>query len=253
MILQPLPHDQDAYPMGNTRLPYINCGPQMTERWEEALRIIHQQGALRLDQLQRVLGRLSPDPVRMKQPGILSEERTRKILRRWRAEDLYVYKVFYVRQKGWLWLTRKGIKYTGLDLRYYEPSPASLPHLAALNNIRLLVEERRPQDTWKSERELRAEQDARQKGSVIKHLPDAELIGANRESVIAIECELTVKSEKRLQDALYDLAANKRYSTIWYFCPAHVHDVLRRTIATLPQEHRHRFVLYTLEGKPYRS
>ena len=252
MILQPLPHDQDAYPMGNTRLPYINCGPQMTERWEKALRIIHQQGALRLDQLQRVLGRLSPNPVHMKQQGILSEERTRKILRRWRAEDLYVYKVFYVRQRGWLWLTRKGIKYTGLDLRYYEPSPASLPHLAAINEIRLIIEERRPQDTWKSERELRSEQDVRQKGSIIKHLPDAELISANG-SVIAIEGELTIKSEKRLQEALYDLAANKRYNTIWYFCPENVYEALQRIIATLPPEHRHRFVLYSLGGKRYHS
>lgn len=253
MHLQPLPHDQDSHAMDHIRLPHMNRGPQMTERWEEALRIIHQQGALRLDQFQRVLGRLSPEPGRMKQPGILSEERTRKILRRWRAEDLYVYKVFYVRQKGWLWLTRKGIKYTGLDMRYYEPSPASLSHLAAINEIRLLVEERRPQDTWKSERELRAEQNACQKGSVIKHLPDAELIGANRESVIAIECELTIKSEKRLQSVLYDLAANKRYSTIWYFCAENVYDTLRRAIATLPPEHRHRFVIYTLEGKPYHS
>jgi len=239
--------------MGNTHLPpYMNRGPQMTERWEEALRIIHQQGALRFDQLQKVLGRLSPDPGRMKQPGILSEERTRKILRRWRAEDLYVYKVFYVKRKAWLWLTRKGIKYTGLDMRYYEPSPASLPHLEAINDLRLLIEERRPQDMWKSERELRAEQEARQKGSTIKHLPDAELISANG-NVIAIECELTIKSDKRLQDVLYDLAANKRYSTIWYFCPEHVYDVLRRTITTLPPEHRKRFVLYSLEGKPYRS
>ena len=230
--------------MTKAHKPYINLGPQITSRWEDALRIMGQQGALRFDQLQKVLGRLSPEPQRLKRQGILSEERTRKILRHWCSEELYMYKTIYVHQKAWLWLTRKGLKYANLDLRYYEPSPASLPHLAAINEIRLLVEERRPQDTWKSERELRAKQDARKKGSVIKHLPDAELISANRESVIAIECELTVKSEKRLQDALYDLAANKRYSTIWYFCAEHVYDVLQRTIATLPPEHRHRFVLY---------
>jgi hypothetical protein len=233
MFLQPLPHDQETRAMYHTHLPHMNRGPQMTERWEEALRFIHRQGALRLDQLQKVLGRLSPDPERMKLPGVLSEERTRKILRRWRSEDLFVYKVFYVRQKGWLWLTRKGIKYTRLALRYYEPSPASLPHLAAINEIRLIIE-------------------ARPKGSIIKHLPDAELISTHGNS-IAIECELTIKSEKRLQEALYDLAANKRYNTIWYFCPQNVHDVLRRIISSLPPEHRPRFVLCTLEGKLYRS
>jgi hypothetical protein len=207
-----------------------------------------QQGALRFDQLQKVLGRLSPEPQRLKQQGILSEERTRKILRRWYAEELYTYKTIYVHQKAWLWLTRKGLKYVDLDLRYYEPAPSRLPHLYAVNNIRLMIWARRPHDKWKSEREVRAEQDVRQKGSIIKHLPDAELMSANS-SVIAIECELTIKSEKRLLDVLYDLAATKRYSTIWYFCAENVYAVLQRTIAILPPEHRRRFVLYSLEGK----
>jgi hypothetical protein len=187
----------------------------------------------------------------MKQPGILSDERTRKILRRWFDEGLYVYKTFYVHQKGWIWLTYKGLKYAQVDLRYYEPVPSSLPHLYAVNEIRLLTEARHPSDTWKSERELRAEQPARKAGSALLHLPDAELLQANGKQVTAIEVELTVKSEKRLQEVLFDLAANKRYHTIWYFASPHVYQVVYHTVCTLPSPHRERFVFYNLEGKPY--
>jgi hypothetical protein len=252
-MFDPLDDGSMEKPLRKHHRPHINRGPQITERLEEYLRINGQQGVLRFDQAQRWLARLSPEPDRMKQHDILSAERTRKILRPWIDESLLFYKVFYAHQKGTLWLSIKGLKYVNLSLRYYDPAPASLPHLYAVNDIRLLIAARRPHDTWRSERELRSEQNARGKGSVVLHLPDAELISANRESVIAIECELTVKSEKRLQDALYDLAANKRYSTMWYFCPEQVYDVLRRSIAKLPPEHRNRFVLYTLEGKLYRS
>ncbi len=242
---------EDERSYEKTHKPYINVGPQLTPRFEHTLRFIAQQGAIRFDQLQKVLGRLSPDPQDMKEPGVLSEERTRKILRRWFDEELYVYKMFYARQKGWIWLTRKGYKYANVDLRYYEPAPSSLAHLYAVNDVRLLIETRRLQDVWKSERELRAEQDSTEKGSKIKHLPDAELISANGTTINAIEVELTVKAEKRLQDILYDLAANKHYTTIWYFAPPQVYAALQRALGKLPPTHRKRFVLYDLEGKVY--
>jgi hypothetical protein len=149
-------------------------------------------------------------------------------------------------------LTSKGLKYANLSLRYYEPTPASLPHIYAVNDIRLLISARRPQDTWKSERELRAEQNSRTKGSRVRHLPDAELVNANG-TVNAIEIELTVKSEKRMEEVMFDLAANKRYSTVWYFVPEQVYPTVLKAIRKLPQEHQRRFLAYGLDGKLYRS
>ncbi len=237
-------------PLDKGRRPYMNRGPQITERIESYLQINGQQGIVRFDQAQRFLGHLSPEPDKMKQSGILSVERTRKILRPWLDEELLLYRVFYARQKGGLWLTSKGLKYANLNLRYYEPSPASLPHLYAINDIRLLIATRRPHDTWRSERELRAEQNAHPKGSTSPHLPDAELISTNG-NVNAIEVEITVKSEKRLEEIIFDLAGNKRYNTIWYFLPESVYIVVKKTVDKLPTEHRKRFVFYTLEGEPY--
>jgi hypothetical protein len=231
---------------------YMNAGPQITNRLETFLHVLGQQGVLRFDQAQRILGRLSPEPDKMKQPGILSAERTRKFLRPWFNEELLNYRVFYANQKGGFWLTAKGLKYANLNLRYYEPTPASLQHHYAVNEIRLLVEARRPQETWRSERELRAAQPAHAKGSPASHLPDAELIDPNG-TIKAIECELTVKSEKRLEEIIFDLAGNKRYHTIWYFLPEQVYNAVKACIKKLPAEHRKRFVLYTLEGEVYSS
>lgn len=249
MLKPSFPEWSDQFPRPKPRA-HRNQGPQITPRWEQSLRFIAQQGAIRFDHLQRLLGHLSPDPADMKEPGVLSEERTRKILRRWQDEDLYEYRQFYVKQRGWLWLTRKGLKFANVSLRYYEPSPASLDHLAAVNAIRLTIEAKRPGDTWVSERELRAGQDPNTANSARRHVPDAEL-RTEKGTINAIEVELTIKSEKRLHDILLDLASNPRYSTIWYFAPDAVAQAVRRAIMTLPIGRRAHFRLYDLEGKEY--
>jgi hypothetical protein len=233
-------------PEVTTRRPYMNKGPQITPRLETFFQIVGQQGALRFDQAQHWLGWLSPEPARMKQATVLSAERARKILHPWFEQELFLYRVFYARQKGWLWLTQKGIKYANLSLRYYEPSPASLPHLHAVNEIRLLLARRRPADRWRSERELRAGQQSASR----RHLPDAELI-TEKGFINAIEVELTVKSDKRLQEILVDLASNSRYDTIWYFAPEAVAISVRKALTTLPASHRTQFRLYDLQGKEY--
>ncbi len=247
---------------GGTELPqemrisprrYMNTGPQITERLEKIFSVIGQQGVLRIDHAQCFLGRMTPDPGKMKQPGILSLERTRKILRPWLKEEVISYRIFFNRQKGCIWLTPKGLKYARLNprLRYYEPSPSSLPHMYAVNEVRLLIEARCPEYTWRSEREIRAQQNANAKDSTPPHVPDAELISANGNSVIGIECELTVRSEKRLEEIVCDLASNKRYSAIWYFSGEAVYTAVKKAVNKLPAEHRKRFVCYTLQGEPY--
>lgn len=232
---------------------HLNQGPLITPRLERLLQIIGQQGAVRFDQIQYWLARLSPEPHRMKEPDKLSTERTRKFLRPWvQQEQLLMYKGFYARQPGWLWLTQKGYKYIDLNLRYYEPSPASLDHLHALNDIRLFIEARRPQDTWRSERQLRAEQNASKKGSTLPHRPDAELMSLEGR-VVAIECELTLKSEKRLEEIVFDLAAQRRYPVIWYFAPEQVASAVKKAVHKLPPEHHKRFMFYNLKGERYHA
>ena len=225
----------------------------MTHRTETILQIIGEQGALRYDQVQHWYGLHSPASNRMKDTtGILSVERTRKLIRPWINQGLLEYKVFYVKERGWLWLTTKGLRYVNVDLRAYEPAPASLNHLYAVNSIRYMIAIRRPADVWRSERILRAEQNARTQGSKLGHLPDAEVISTNQ-AVKAIEAELTVKNEKRLEEIVFDLAANTRYNAIWYFVSPQVKNAVFASIQKLPAEHQSRFVVYNLKGERYKS
>lgn len=230
---------------------HMNTGPQITERLEKIFAVIGQQGVLRFDQAQCYLGRMSPDPGKMKQPGIMSAERTRKILRPWLQEEVILYRTFFHGQKGCIWLTAKGLKYANLHLRYYEPNPASLGHIYAVNDVRLLLAERHPEDTWRSEREIRAQQNVNAKDGTPPHIPDAELISADGKSVIGIECDVTVRSEKRLEEIVSDLAGNKRYSAIWYYLPEPVYRAVKKAVDKLPAEHRKRFAFYSLKGDAY--
>jgi hypothetical protein len=246
------PHhaEGEQQPLQKARRVHMNSGPQLNERLEAFWPIVGQQGLLRFDQAQRFLGRLSPEPGKMKQPGTLSAERTRKLLRPWIDEGVLLYKVYYVHQKGVFWLTAKGYRYARLNLRYYEPSPSTLPHLCAVNEVRLLIEARCPKDTWRSEREIRAQQNVNSIGSTPPHVPDAELISPDG-TVRAIEVELTIKAEKRLETTVFDLAANKRYNAVWYFLPESVYSAIANAVRKLPPEHQKRFAFFTLKGDSY--
>lgn len=243
-------HADGEQPVHKARRVHMNSGPQLTNRLESFWQILGQQGILDYMQAQRFLGLLSPEPERMKQPGILSAERTRKLLRPWVDEGVLCYRAYYARQKGVFWLTTKGYRYAQLNLRYYEPLPSSLSRLIAVNDVRLLIAERHPKDTWRSEREIRAEQHANAKDSTPPHVPDAELISPNGD-VRAIEIELTIKAEKRLDAVVFDLAADKHYNAVWYFLPENVYGSVTKAVRKLPPEHRKRFVFFNLKGEPY--
>ena len=242
-------HADGEQPVHKVRRVHMNSGPQLTDRLESFWQILGQQGILDYAQAQRFLGLLSPEPDKMKQPGILTAERTRKLLRPWIDEGVLCYRAYYARQKGVFWLTTKGYKYAQLNLRYYEPVPSTLSRLIAINDVRLLMTERHPRDTWRSEREIRAQQDVNAKDST-PHIPDAELISPDG-NVRAIEVELTIKTEKRFETSVCDLAANKRYSAIWYFLPDSVYSAVTKAVCKLPPEHRKRFAFYSLKGDSY--
>jgi hypothetical protein len=243
-------HADGEQPVHKARRVHMNSGPQLTSRLESFWTILGQQGILDYVQAQRFLGLLSPEPDKMKRPGILSAERTRKLLRPRIDEGVLCYRAYYAHQKGVFWLTTKGYKYAQLNIRYYEPVPSSLSRLIAVNNVRLLLAERRPKDTWRSEREIRAQQNVNAKDSTPTHIPDAELISPNGD-VRAIEVGLTIRAEKRLEAIVFDFAANKSYKAIWYFLPKSVYSAVTNAVHKLPSEHQKRFAFFTLKGDSY--
>src|SRR5205807_3181131 len=91
-----------------------DIGPRFTESDPICLQWIGEQGGAQFGQVQKILARLSPNPEKLAVPGMLSVQRTRKKIARWKHEGLITYKTFLASEKGWVWLTKRGLEYIGL-------------------------------------------------------------------------------------------------------------------------------------------
>jgi len=134
--------------------------------------------------VQRVLGRL-------RDAGLVS---TRRVL---------------VGQPAWVTPTRAGLRACASPWRVWEPKLGVLLHTAAVNDVRLHVQARSPGAEWVCERALARD---RRDG---EHLPDGVVLVEGRR--VAVEVELTVKSERRVRAILDELAG--RFDMILYYCP----------------------------------
>jgi hypothetical protein len=109
-----------------------------------------------------------------------------------------------------VWATRPGLRLAGLDFRAWRPNPAMVRHIAAVNEVRLFVRERRREAEWICERELARDGHGAANGA---HRPDAVAVVDGRE--VAVEVELTHKQRRRLERIVSELVAG--YGSVWYF------------------------------------
>jgi hypothetical protein len=223
-------------------------GPRLTARDVICLLWIAHQFAIRLDQLQRLLLRHTPERDRVKvKPGAdrLSRERTYATLERWRTLGLIEHGTILHQDKLWVWLSRAGIREIGVAFAYGKGQPASVrvPHLYYVNQVRLAVEKKRSQDTWKSERQIRHELGRPMKGAQQPHVPDA-ILYATGGKITAIEVERRLKDESALYETLRSLAV--RYRSVWYFASRPAKKKIEIMLETFTPEMRKPFVLYDL-------
>lgn len=172
--------------------------PRWNDRDEYTLWWIGEQRAGRYDQVQRLLARESRGEP--KDPQALSPSRTAQIIQRWQKAHLVAYRKIYVQQPGWIWLTRKGLAFVGLDYRASVPAESSLTHLYYINEVRLLLEQTDEDHPliWRSERALHhALEQMRIKSHRLPHIPDA--IATIGENQIDIEVELTRKPQQEIE------------------------------------------------------
>jgi len=209
----------------------------LTERDALALRWIGEQYAIRLDQLQQVLGRQAQRPTLV--PGRVSAATALRVVERWRKAGYAGSDKFRLKEPAWVWLTRRGLSSLGLAYRYWEPGLATLDHVFWVNQVRLHVERRRGDEAvWVSERTLKLE-----RGDQDSHLADAEVIIEDR--TIAVEVELTPKKPSDIAAVVSELAG--AYKTIWYFTSARARASVERAVAGLPEDLRRRFRSYDLQ------
>jgi hypothetical protein len=222
----------------------------LTQRDLTCLAWIALQYAIRLDQLRQLLFRHTPEADRYKlKPGTdrLSLDRTYEIINRWLALKLIEKNTILQGDKLWIWLTRQGLRTVQMPFNYGSGAPSSitLPHLFAINQVRLAVEAKRPDDGWQTERQLRKDAPPLVRGETRPHTPDAILTNATNGKITAIEVERSAKNADELENDLRELAVT--YKSIWYFATKKT----RRQVETMleekfTQEMRKPFVFYDL-------
>lgn len=221
---------------------------QLTPRDIICLTWIAMQYAIRLDQLQRLLFRYTPEQDRSKlKPGSdrLSLDRTYEIIGKWLALGYIEKGGILDGDKRWMWVSREGLRLCKLPFTYSgKPAPSRVPHLFFINQIRLAVEQKRPDDVWTSERQIRKDAGAPTKGESQPHLPDAILTSMSKSKITAIEIEKSSKTESELLDDLRELAVT--YKSIWYFATSATKRQLEARLAEFTEEMRKPFRIYPL-------
>lgn len=220
---------------------------QLTPRDIICLTWIAMQYAIRLDQLQRLLFRFTPEQDRYKlKPGAdrLSLDRTYELIAKWLNWG-YIEKGGILHgDKLWIWVSREGMRTCQLPFSYSgKPAPGRVPHLFYINQVRLYIEDKRPGDLWTSERQIRREAGAAAKGESLPHLPDAILTATNGK-VTALEIERSSKTEDELVNDLRELAVT--YKSVWYFAGSATKRQVEARLEEFTPEMRKPFRIYSL-------
>jgi hypothetical protein len=194
----PTPHPDAQPPLpsrshARKRVRHRPADQLLTSRDIETLRWLAEQYAARTDHIQTLLG--------------CGGRQSQRVLARLRAHDLVTSRRLLANEVPWVTPTPKGMRLSATHFRVWPPNITLLKHLASVNDVRLHIEARSPAADWTSERVLARENDSR------SHLPDAVVLLDGQS--IAIEVELSLKSERRLKAILNNLSSE--HDAILYF------------------------------------
>jgi hypothetical protein len=131
-----------------------------------------------------------------------------RVLARQRDAGLVTTRRLLVGEPAWVIPTSAGLRAAGHHFGAWHPRIGPLAHVAAVNDVRLHIQARSRESEWVPERLLARE---RQAG---EHLPDGVVLTGGRR--VAIEVELTIKSQRRVQAILDELTG--RFDAVLYFC-----------------------------------
>lgn len=209
---------------------------QLSERDLWVLPWIASMYAIRFDQLQKLLSRQPGQRNKTKTgPQGITDSAVDQVIDRWLEDPpLVVYDRSFRQTPGWIWLTRHGESEFMLPYARHHIRKGTLSHKYWINHVRLDYEQRHPDVTWKSERQIRAEQPRRERGTRVLHIPDGEIWKAG-ERLYAIEVELSPKSEDEIDEDLQDLFASG-YRAIWYFV-SQADDVAKQAKRVVEKAH----------------
>jgi hypothetical protein len=157
----------------------------------------------------------------------------------------------------WTWLTRDGMKATGLGYPATPPTLGRLAHYRAILAARLWLTAGPAwadgQAWWHSERRLLAKQPKHKGG----HNPDAEIHWPSIEGrpyagqIWAIEVELSAKSIERTTQIITGMLSSMRYATVVYLTAPAARSAVQHAVASLPAEDQARVAVRDLPAKAF--
>jgi DNA-binding transcriptional ArsR family regulator len=174
----------------------------------EILAWLGEQYAARVDQLETLLD-CGPRTVQ-------------RVIARLRDAGLVTTRRLLVGEPAWVLPTSAGLRAAGAGFGAWQPRIGLLAHVAAVNDVRLHVRALSPESEWVPERLLARERKAGE------HLPDGVVLTEGRR--VAIEVELTVKSQRRVTTILDELS--RRFDAVLYFCAPGPHRQLTQLAET---------------------
>jgi hypothetical protein len=125
-------------------------------------------------------------------------------------------------EPAWVLPTAAGMTACNSSFGPWRPRLSLITHVAATNDVRLHIQGRAPTTEWIPERVLARDHEAG------KHLPDGVAIIDGKR--VAIEVELTPKSQRRITAILDELSV--RFDAVLYFCVPSTHRQLTDLAAT---------------------
>lgn len=215
---------------------------------------IAEQYAAGIDQVRELLSRMPGKGGRPVSPTGLTMSAVLQVVDRWVTLGLVEYRRIYEGEPGWIHLTSSGLRTLHLPYTMLTPAESTLPHLYHINRVRLDMERRHPDFQWIGERTLRAGQPRREEGSVVPHLPDAQV---RTHKPVAVEVERSPKSDKELDEILTELLITGspspdggeplRYTTVWYFVRPETRSSIEKARDRLPPDCQPRVKVLSLE------
>lgn len=162
-----------------------------------------------------------------------SQGAVRNLLARWRRAG-WVESGRVDAGPAWCWATKEGIaRFGAAEYVARPPSTARAAHTRAVIEARMLLQETRPDWSWRSERNLRAGYGV----GVPGHVPDAEIGFVQQSGDVvpsALEVEITRKPLARVDSIMAGLIG--QYQFVFYLVSREVRPVVERARAMRPAE-----------------
>mgnify|MGYP001258245711 CR=1 FL=1 len=193
--------------------------PRWSERDYYSLQWIGEQGVIRFDQLQLLLGMQSPDKESC--DAVLSPSATRNAIGRWEAKRLVNSEHIVSKEPKYYCLSNLGFQFVELQLPHYRPRKLDIHYLLSCNQARLHMEIlncRDPQEfgdpqecRFVSQRELWSRDPERN-----MHLPSGEFWTVKR-GTLAVEVVIEPPEAAEEHMRAYAQGSLGQYSQVWYF------------------------------------